>query len=173
MKKIILYITPLLILFSINIQGVEVKKESEWSERGDLLKVIPKTQWHFKIQNKIREDAILTLRIIEDEDINSTKTPVLKLEATPQNIESAIKEINLPASYHIQVERKQGNCKWDFTPGSLLRSWSDNFLFVSTDPKCGQATGTMKLEFDKNTKTGELIFTLTDVEETQIIKELN
>ena len=103
-------------------------------------------------------------------------TPIVTLEAGPNSNQSAIKEINLPARFHIQIERKQDKCKWDFAHGSLLNRWTEDLFFSrANNPKCGQASGIMTLLYNEETKTGELTFILSSIEDTQAqtIKELN
>lgn len=164
-KKHILFITFIFSLFSVSLFSQD-SSEKTWSKKGELWQTIPKAKWLFKIQNKVREDAVLTLQIIEDKDVNSKKKPVLTLEAKAKESKSLAAEINLPAISRIEVKR--GKCHWIFTSGSLLREMPD-FVFLSEheDPACGQATGNINLGYNENTDNRELIFTLTGIEETQ------
>lgn len=153
----------MLILFSPNSYGEE-KRQTEWSEKGDIWRAIPNTQWNFKIDNQQR-DSNLYLQIIEDNDINSEKAPVVELNAPGKENRTLLgKIINLPALYILRV--KKGNCNWEFSPGSLLSTQPPESVFLSIDPhnsKCDQAIGEIAIEFDKKTNKGDFLFILKDV----------
>ncbi len=166
-KKInvfLIFSTLTFTFFAVNNTYGAEKSEVQWSEKGNLLKEIRDTEWDFKIDNK-RADTVL-LEVIEDKDINTEKAPVVELEARGRESQTVSgKKINLPAIYKIQVTK--GDCKWDFSPKSLLMLEPPGSLFINTHPnhsKCGQASGVISIEFENPTKTtkgkGNFLFTL-------------
>ncbi|PWU04211.1 MAG: hypothetical protein C5B43_04925 [Verrucomicrobia bacterium] len=170
-QKNINLFTLLSLLFSIcmilNLNGLEERSSQGWTEVGDIWREITKTQWTVLVENKTKDNAVLHLDILKDHKFDIQKTPLLTIQATPGESRTEVITINLPAIYHIWIQKDK--CKWEFSPGSLLSPFDKSAIYSSDakNEKCILASAELSISYDKKTKKGEITVTLLETEEEE------